>query len=138
NTMIMSKSGGSEGIGFAIPANIAQRVYEQLRKEGHIHRGTIGVVAQDINPVMSQGLGLNRHPGVILSDVLPRGAAEAAGLEPGDVVLAIDGRTVTEARQVQASMLQRGIGENITLDIQRGGEKMQKSVAIVERPNSPL
>jgi serine protease Do len=138
NTMIISQSGGSEGIGFAIPANIARRVYEQLRKEGHIHRGTIGVVAQDINPVMSQGLGLNRHPGVILSDVLPHGAAEAAGLEPGDVVLAIDGREVTEARQVQAAMLQRGIGENITLDIQRGGEKLQKSVAIMERPNSPL
>jgi serine protease Do len=138
NTMIISQSGGSEGIGFAIPSNIAQRVYGQLRKEGHIHRGTIGVVAQDINPVMSQGLGLNRHPGVILSDVLPHSSAAAAGLEPGDVVLAIDGRNVTEARQVQGAMLQRAIGDNLTLDIQRNGEKMRKSVAIVERPNSPL
>jgi serine protease Do len=138
NTMIISQSGGSEGIGFAIPSNVTQRVYEQLRKEGHIHRGTIGVVAQDIDPVMSQGLGLNRHPGVILSDVIPHGSADAAGLEPGDVVLAIDGRTVSEARQVQAEMMQRAIGENLTIDIQRGGEKIRKIVAVVERPNSPL
>ena len=138
NTMIMSKSGGSEGIGFAIPGNLAQHVYEQLRKEGHIHRGTIGVVAQDINPLMSQALGLNRHPGVILSDVKPGGAAEAAGLEAGDVVLAVQGRAVTEARQVQAEVLQRAIGETIALDILRGSEKMQKKVSVLERPNSPV
>ena len=138
NTLIISQSGGSEGIGFAIPANVVQRVYEQLRKEGHIHRGTIGVVAQDIDPTMSQALGLNRHPGVILSDVLPHGAADAAGLQPGDVVLAIDGRNVTEARQVQAQIMQRAIGDNIAFDVQRGSEKLHKTVAVVERPNSPL
>jgi len=137
NTMIFSRSGGSEGIGFAIPSNTALRVYEQLRKEGHIHRGTIGVVAQDINPLMSQALGLNRHPGIILSDVLPHSSGEAAGLEPNDVVLAINGRTVTEARQVQAEIVQRTIGDKITLDILRGSEHMQKEVAILERPNSP-
>ena len=138
NTMIFTQSGGSEGIGFAIPSNIAHRVYEQLRQEGHIHRGTIGVVAQDINPLMSKALGLNRHPGVILSDVLPHGAGEAAGLEPNDIVLAIEGRPVTEARQVQAEILQRSIGDKITLDILRGGETVQKTVAILERPHSPI
>jgi serine protease Do len=138
NTMIYSQSGGSEGIGFSIPSNIARRVYEQLRKEGHIHRGTIGVVAQDISPLMSQVLGINRHPGVILSDVLPHGTAEAAGLEQGDVVLAIDGRPVNEARQVQAELLQRPIGDELKVDITRGGKPMQKTVAIVERPKSAL
>jgi serine protease Do len=138
NTMILSQSGGSEGIGFAIPSNVARAVYEQLRKEGHIHRGTIGVVAQDISPLLSQALGLNRHPGVILSDVLPQGAAEAAGLEAGDLVLAIDGKAVNEARQVQAEIAQRAVGDKIALGIQRGGETMQKVVAIVERPKSPL
>ena len=138
NTMIFSRSGGSEGIGFAIPSNIARRIYEQLRKEGHVHRGTIGVVAQDINPLMSKALGLNRHPGVILSDVLPHGAGEAAGLEPNDIVLAIEGRPVTEARQVQSEILQRAIGDKITLDIVRGSQTMQKTVAILERPHSPL
>ena len=63
NTMILSQSGGSQGIGFAIPSNIAHHVYELLRTEGHIRRGTIGVVAQDINPLMSKALGLDRHSG---------------------------------------------------------------------------
>ena len=138
NTMIFSQSGGSEGIGFAIPSNIVRRVYDQLRKEGHVHRGTIGVVAQDINPLMSQALGINRHPGVILADVLPHSSAEAAGLEPGDVVLALDGHPVLEARQVQAEMLQRAIGDDLTFDVVRNGVQMQKTVTILERPRSTL
>lgn len=137
NTMIFTQSGGSEGIGFAIPANVARRVYGELRKEGHIHRGTIGVVAQDITPIMAQVMHIP-HPGVILSDVLPHGSAAAAGLEPGDVVLAIDGHTATEAIQLQAEMLQKGVGEMLTFDLLRNGQKIQKNVAILERPNIPL
>jgi serine protease Do len=138
NTMIYSQSGGSEGIGFAIPANTVRNVYEQLRKEGHVHRGTIGVVAEDVDPLMSKALGLNRHPAVILADVLPHGAAAAAGLEQGDVVLSADGRPVTQMRQVQAAVLKHAIGDTIILDILRGGETMQKTVAILERPKSPV
>jgi serine protease Do len=137
NTMILSQSGGSEGIGFAIPSNIAKRIYEQLRKDGQIRRGTIGVIAQDISPIMSKALGLDHHPGIILSDVLPNSAGEAAGLEPNDIVLAIDGRPVTEALQVQNEILRHSIGDMITLDILRGSTSMQKTVAILERPKSP-
>ncbi len=114
-----------------------RHIYEQLRKEGHIHRGTIGVVAQDIDPVMSCAPGLNVIPDS-LADVLPHSSAEAAGLQQGDVVLAIEGRPVTEPRQVQAEVVQRAIGDTITLDILRDGEKMQKTAAILERPKSPL
>lgn len=138
NTMIYSQSGGSEGIGFAIPANIVRHVYEELRKDGHIHRGTIGVVVQDIDPVMSKALALDRHPGVILADVVPHGAADAAGLEQGDVVLAVEGKPVTQSAQVQVAVMEHAVGDDITLDIQRGGEKMQKKVAVLERPNSPI
>ena len=138
NSMILSQSGGSEGIGFAIPSNLVHRVYDQLRKEGHVHRGTIGVVAQDINPIMSEALGIHRHPGVILSDVLPRSSAEAAGLVAGDVVLSLDGRPVVEARQVQAELMQRAIGDELTFQILRNGAEMQKKVAILERPKSTM
>lgn len=138
NTMIFSQSGGSEGIGFAIPGNLVRRVYEQLRKDGRIHRGTIGVIAQDISPVMSQALGLNRHPGVILSDVLPMSSGQAAGLEPNDIVLSIEGRPVTEARQVQEQILQQTVGAQITLGLLRGKETLEKAVTILERPNPPV
>ena len=73
-----------------------------------------------------------------MSDVLPHGAGEAAGLEPNDVVVAIEGRPVREARQVQVEVLERRIGDKITLDILRGSETMHKTVAILERPSSPV
>ena len=138
NTMIYSQSGGSEGIGFAIPSNVVRHVYEQLRKDGHIHRGTIGVVAQDIGPLLSKALGLNLDPGIILADVAPHSAAEAADLEQGDIVLAVDSKPVTQVRQMQAAILQHAVGDTITLEIRRGGEKLQKAVAILERPNSAV
>lgn len=138
NTLIISQSGGSEGIGFAIPANLARRVYEQLRKDGHITRGTISVVAQDINPLMAQALGINRHPGVILSDVLPGGPAARAGLEPNDIVLTLGGQPVTEARQVQEAVLNGVVGDKLTLGIVRGAEMLQRTVTIGARPQAPL
>jgi serine protease Do len=138
NTMIYSQSGGSEGIGFAIPANVVSRVYEQLRKDGHIRRGTMGVVVQDVDTQMSQALGITRHPAVILADVVPHGSGEAAGLEQGDVLLAFDGKPITQTRQVQAEILQHKPGDTVTLDVQRGSEKLRKNVALLERPNSPV
>jgi serine protease Do len=95
-------------------------------------------VVQDIDPVMSRALGLNRHPGVIVADVIPHGAAEAAGLQQGDVVLAVEGKPVTQSAQVQVAVMQHTVGESITLDIQRGAEKLQEKVAVLERPNSPV
>lgn len=136
NTLIISQSGGSEGIGFAIPANLARRIYEQLRKDGHISRGTIGVIAQDITAVMSQALGLNRHPGVIISDAVPGGAAATAGLEPNDIVLTLNGRPVIEARQVQESVLNGSAGEKLTL--LRGADTVEKTVTLQARPQPTL
>jgi serine protease Do len=80
NTMIYSESGGNEGIGFAIPANLAQDVYRRLRKDGRIRRGQIGVIAETITQRLGAALGLNRDTGVIISDVTPDSAAETAGL----------------------------------------------------------
>jgi serine protease Do len=137
NTLIISKSGGSEGIGFAIPANIVKRVYEGLRKDGAIRRGAIGIIPQDITGPLASGLGLDRDYGVILSDIVPHGAAEAAGLKPGDIVLAADGKPVRESRQLVAALFQHRTGEEIALDIQRKKEKFTVQVAVVPRPKTP-
>ena len=137
NTMILSQSGGSEGIGLAIPSNTVRGVYEGLRKNGQISRGSIGVISQDISPVMASALGLERQRGVILSDILPHSSAEAAGLQAGDIVLAVNGQAVKEARQVMAIVFACQSGDQLALDIARGKERLQKMVAILDRRETP-
>jgi S1-C subfamily serine protease len=137
NTMIFSESGGNEGIGFAIPANLAKDVYQRLRKDGRVRRGSIGVVPETITPRLAAALGLDRDAGVILSDVTPHGAAEAAELEPGDVVLSVDGKPMREARDLALAVFQRAPGDQLTMEIERGKERMSKTVAVVDRKNEP-
>ena len=137
NTMIFSQSGGNEGLGFAIPANLAKDVYERLRKDGRLRRGAIGVIPETITPTLGGALGLERDSGVILSDVAPHGAAEAAGVEPGDVVLSIDGKPMREARDLVLAVFERAPGDQIQMEIQRGKERMPITVAVLERKIQP-
>jgi len=123
NTLILSQSGGSEGIGFAIPSNIVRSIYEQLRKDGHVHRGQVGVFVRTITPAMAKGLGLTRDEGVILEDVIPGGPAEAAGLKVGDIVLTVQGHPVNNLREFALSLFRFKIGESAKLEILRGGRK---------------
>jgi serine protease Do len=122
-TFILTRSGGSEGLGFAVPANTVRRVADQLRKAGRVRRGTVGVAAQTITPALGAGLGLARAWGVILSDVLPGGPAHAAGLRVGDRVLAVDGRPVAEAWQLEAALDVRAVGEAVRLRVLRTEER---------------
>ena len=138
NTMILTQSGGSEGIGLAVPANMVRHIYGGLRKDGRIQRGAIGVVPQDITPAMAAALRLDRESGVILGDVTPHGAAEAAGLEQGDIVVAIGGKPIEHSRDLAAAIFQHVIGDQIAVDLQRGQQSLQKTVAVVARPRTPV
>jgi serine protease Do len=137
NTMIYSESGGNEGIGFAIPANLAKDVYQRLRKDGRVRRGAIGVIPATITPTLGAALGLDRDSGVILSDVAPDSAAEAAELKSGDVVLSVDGKPMREARDLVLAVFERAPGDQLTVEIQRGKERMSKTVAVLERKSQP-
>jgi serine protease Do len=137
NTMIYSQSGGNEGLGFAIPANLAKDVYQRLRKDGRVRRGAIGVIPETITPTLGAALGLDRDSGVILSDVAPDSAAEAAELEPGDVVLSIDEKPMREARDLLLAVFEREPGDQLTMEILRGKERMSKTVAVIERKSEP-
>jgi serine protease Do len=137
NTMILSESGGNEGIGFAIPANLAKDVYQRLRKDGRVRRGAIGVIAETITPRLGAALGLDQDSGVILSDVRPDSSADTAGLEPGDVVLSIDGKPLREERDLGLAVFQHAPGDKLTLKIQRGKERMSKTVVVLDRNNEP-
>jgi serine protease Do len=136
NTMIMSRSGGSEGIGFAIPSDIVTRVTRLLKADGSIRRGAIGVVSEDITPLLAAALGLDREVGVILSDVAPHSAAEAAGLQPGDIVLSIDGQKVEAAHELIGLIFAKAVGDEVTLELARGSERLKKKVTVMERSSS--
>jgi serine protease Do len=137
NTLILTQGGGSEGLGFAIPSNLVRNVYEQIRKEGHVHRGEIGVFAQTITPPLAAGLGLPQDWGVVLADVTPGGPAEKAGLQIGDIVVSLNGRRLENARQLEMQLYRYGLGQKISLQLLRGGEKLTYPVAVVEREDDP-
>jgi S1-C subfamily serine protease len=104
NTFILSQSGGSEGIGFAAPSNIARNVFTQLRRSGQVRRGSIDVYAQTISPDLAEGLGLPNDWGVILGDVFPGGSADQAGLKEGDVILTLNGKVMENVRQLEVNI----------------------------------
>jgi serine protease Do len=135
NTLIYTQSGGSEGIGFAAPSNIVRNVFAQIRKTGRVRRGEIGVNAQTVTPLMAEALGLGPDAGVVLSDVLPGGSAAKAGLEPGDIVLTLDGKPMENGRQFRINIYTRGIGEQVALQVQRGTRTLTIRVPVGERDN---
>ncbi len=137
NTLIFSRSGGSDGIGFAAPGNIVRAIYQQLRKNGRVRRGEIGVFPQTISPAIAAGLGLNKQWGVVLSDVVPSGPAAEAGLRPGDVILSLDGKQMENARQFNVNVYQRELGATVALVVQRAGQVLNFQVEVVERPDDP-
>jgi serine protease Do len=137
NTLILTQSGGNEGLGFAAPSNIVRRVFEQIRQYGRVRRGEIGVRAQTITPLLAEGLKLSRDAGVILSDVYPEGPAAAAGAEVGDIVLRLDGKPMENGRQLQVNLYTRAVGDTVRLDIERRGMSLSLAVAVAEREDDP-
>jgi serine protease Do len=132
NTLFLSESGGSEGIGFAAPGNIVRFVYEQIRANGRVRRGEIGVFAQTITPALAEGLRLSREWGVVLGDVYPSSPAAKAGLRVGDVVLSVDGKPMENGRQFDVTLYQR-LGRTVSLEVGRGLQRLTLQVPVVER-----
>jgi len=137
NTFILSQSGGSEGIGFAIPSNVVNRIYTELRKNGHTHHGRIGILALSVTPSLAAGLQLPRDWGVILEDVEPAGPADRAGLKPGDLVTTVDDVTLRDVHQFLGAVDRHGLGENLKVNVLRGTEKVEAAVTIEEQADDP-
>jgi serine protease Do len=138
NTFILTQSGGSEGIGFAIPSNIVRNVYEQIRKDGHVHRGEIGATAQSITPELAAGLDLKQDTGVILGDVTPEGAADKAGLKPGDIVLSLNNRLMRNAREFETALYSIPLNQMVDIEVLRGSQMIPARVTVAERDDDPF
>jgi serine protease Do len=132
NTFILSGSGGSEGIGFAIPARIVKFVYDSLRRYGHVHRSEIQAAAQTITPSLAAALGLKRSWGVVISDVTPGGPAEAAGLMVEDIVLAADDRAIDTLPAFMGALYLHPADKVLKLDVL--GDSGQKTLFIPVLP----
>ena len=134
NTAIFSRSGGSLGIGFAIPVDVARQVMEGLIRNGQVTRGWIGVEPRDLNPEIVEMLRLPATTGVLITGVLRNGPAAKAGVRPGDVVVKVGSADVANTAQLLAQVSAQKPGTAVALTLQRGQQRLTAAVQIEQRP----
>ena len=134
NSAIYSRTGGSQGIGFAIPANLAKQVLEQIIKNGSVTRGWVGIEVQDLSPEIAESFNLKSTEGALIAGVLKGGPADAAGIKPGDILLAVEGKPVSDSSTLLnlIASLQPGTEAHLTLG--RGTKRVEVSVKVARRP----
>lgn len=133
NTFILTKSGGSQGLGFAIPSAVVASAYPQLRKYGHLHRGALGVGLQAVTPTLATALRLSKSSGVLVSDVLPDSGAERAGVHIGDIVTSVNGRLVDNVPMFSLELGLAEEGQPVTLGLLRGTTPLTLQVPVTFR-----
>jgi serine protease Do len=133
NTAIATRTGTYIGYGFAIPVDLVKAVVLDLIEDGKIDRGFIGVTIRSIDEVMAKSLGLDKVEGVLVNDVMDDSGAKEAGIEPGDVIIAIDGEKVEESNELQNYVAKKRAGDKVKLTIIRDGKKISKVVTLKAR-----
>jgi Do/DeqQ family serine protease len=134
NSAILSQTGGSIGIGLAIPASMAKSVMEQIIKTGAVTRGWIGVELQPITPALADSFKLGTQEGAIINGVLNGGPADKAGVKPGDVLVAIDGKPIADAQSVLNSVIGMAPGSAAKMKLKRKSQDMELTVTVGRRP----
>ena len=136
NTAIFSRSGGNQGIGFAIPSDLARSVMDNLIKDGHVTRGYLGVMIQDVTPALAKEFKLKDATGALIGDVVPKGPADKAGLRDGDVVLEYNGKTVADSRRLRLAVGETKPGTTVPVKILRDGATKTLEVTAQQLPGS--
>jgi serine protease DegQ len=136
NSAIVSPSGGSLGIGFAIPVSMARQVMDQIIKTGRVARGWLGVEIQDITPEIAAYLKLKRPGGAVVTSVVQGGPADKGGMQPGDVVLSLGGKPVDDTATLISETAKLSPGQRMELEVLRQGKELRLSVIAGTRPAS--
>jgi serine protease DegQ len=134
NSAIYSRSGGSLGIGFAIPANLAKQVMEQIVRTGSVTRGWIGVEVQDISAELAESFKLSNIHGTLIAGVLRGGPADRAGIKPGDILVAVESREVIDSTGMLNLVAALEPGKEATLKIVRNRNEMSVKISVGKRP----
>jgi serine protease Do len=139
NTAIFSRTGGSEGIGFAIPSSIALDIVDSLQKTGKVVRGWMGVAIQEITPALAKSFKLpEQRKGVLISDVNENGPSQAAGIRRGDVVIAFNGKEVQNVSQLRNLVARTMVGKEAQVKVLRDGKEQTIAVKVAERPTDEM
>ncbi len=134
NTAILSRSGGNQGIGFAVPINMARAVMDRILKDGKVVRGYLGVSIQPLTPDLAEEFGLKNGSGALVAAVSPGTPAEKAGLKEGDVVVEFEGKKVEDSRQLRLMVAQTPPGAQVRFKVMREGKERQVSATLAELP----
>jgi serine protease DegS len=134
STAMYTQSGGSLGIGFAIPVQLAKEVMTQIIQNGRVIRGWLGVSLQDLTPALAESLDIEFGEGILISGVLADGPGDRAGLSPGDLIVQIDRKPVTATRQMLQLIARKAPGTPLSLTIRRDGEELEQVAIVGERP----
>lgn len=134
NTAILTHGSGSEGIGFAVPSDLARQVMGQILKTGHVTRAYLGIYPQDVTPAMARAFGEKQTEGIVVGDVSPNSPAQAAGIQRGDIILDVNGKPVTDSNQLRMSVSMMQPGSEVTLKFLRNGDMRDATVKLAEMP----
>ncbi len=134
NTAVLAQDAGTEGIGFAIPVDLVRGVVDEIKKHGRVIRGWVGMLPDELSRAEAQALGLDTNVGILLSSIVPEGPAAAAGLKPGDVILAIDGEPIRSRQQALLLVARLNPGERVEVDGWRDGQRFSATLVVAERP----
>jgi serine protease DegQ len=134
NSAIYSQTGGSVGIGFAIPVSTAKNVMEAIIKTGHVVRGWIGVESQEITPELAASFGLQRQSGAIIAGVVRNGPADKGGIRPGDILLSVDGKPVADTNSMLNLIAQLAPGGKAKMTVLRKSKETTLDITVGKRP----
>jgi serine protease Do len=137
NTAIYSPNGGSVGIGFAVPSNVAKTVVSALEAHGKVERGWLGVQIQEVTPAIASSLGLKNDHGALVAMVTPNSPSAEAGLKQGDVILAFNGNDISKLRDLPHDVAADSPGSQAALTLWRDGKETQVNVKLGEMPANP-